>query len=274
MQPTTPSCEWSLRRSDGREIPFTIAVGERMILGRDLTVAIPVLESGVSRLHAAFEYDGEELRLEDLQSQNGTLINAVPVEQASVRPGDVITVGGVSFVLGRREPGTADDDGDRVLHHLSREQLLRLASSARELSTPHANDLEHRLLGIALRLVEARRGVVFLRGATAQLRAAAVLPENFHATIARLTTSLAASVSVSARGQLLDHGHAVALPLYGRRGLLYLERSGPAFESSSLDLLRAFLWISAPILARSSTESPEAARVKVTRTVSLGTESS
>ena len=248
MNPTTPSCEWSLRRSDGREIVFFVDVAQTVILGCDLGVDIPVLEPGVAHHHAAFEYDGENLVLRDLKSENGTLINAVPVDSAPVRAGDVITVGGVSLVLGQREPDAECADSSRALHHLSREELLRLAASARELSGRHGDDIEHRLLNVAARLVQAERGVVFLYDSATQLRAAAVLPEHFHGAIARLSASLGASVSVSARGQLLDVGHAVALPLPARRGILYLERSENAFETGSLDLLRALLWISAPSL--------------------------
>ena len=271
MNPPTPSCEWSLRRSDGREIVFFVDVGQRVILGCDLGVDIPVLEAGVAHHHAAFEYEGENLVLSDLESLNGTLVNAVPIDSAPVRAGDVITVGGVSLVLGQREPDSTCTDTSRALHHLSREELLRLAEGARELSGRRGDDIEHRLLSVAVRLVDAERGVVFLYDSTTQLRAAAVLPEHFHGAIARLTASLGASVSVSSRGQLLDVGHAAAWPLPAQRGILYVERSDNAFETSSLNLLRALLWISAPSLTGRASAGDEDTRQTPEKTQHEGT---
>jgi pSer/pThr/pTyr-binding forkhead associated (FHA) protein len=62
-------------------------------IGRDPSCVLRLRSPYVSRVHARVEVSGEQARLVDLGSHNGTLLNGVRVRgQVVVRPGDVIAI--------------------------------------------------------------------------------------------------------------------------------------------------------------------------------------
>lgn len=66
--------------------------------GPDATIALDA-DLNVSRKHAeVYEWNGA-LRIRDLHSTHGTLINGVRVTDQSISPGDRIQVGGTVFIL-------------------------------------------------------------------------------------------------------------------------------------------------------------------------------
>src|SRR5262245_55834885 len=63
-------------------------------IGRDISSNVAVSDSRVSKHHASIVLDEKgECRISDLDSANGTLVNGVPVREASLKEGDVIQVG-------------------------------------------------------------------------------------------------------------------------------------------------------------------------------------
>lgn len=59
-------------------------------------------KNGISRLHAAFLYDGRSLAVEDLNSRNGTRINGYRIEGGKpypLRNGDELEVGNVRMIV-------------------------------------------------------------------------------------------------------------------------------------------------------------------------------
>jgi hypothetical protein len=88
-----------------------VPVGEALTLGRDAALASEVLEDpGVSRRHARAEAHPDALQVTDLGSSNGTWHDAARVSAATLRSGDVLRVGSVTFVArwaGRLPPATA-----------------------------------------------------------------------------------------------------------------------------------------------------------------------
>ncbi|MDO9017577.1 MAG: FHA domain-containing protein [Deltaproteobacteria bacterium] len=91
-----------------------VPVGEALTLGRDAALASALLEDpGVSRHHARAEARAEALEVTDLGSSNGTWHDAARVSAATLRSGDVLRVGSVTFVARRAErlPPTAAGAG-------------------------------------------------------------------------------------------------------------------------------------------------------------------
>jgi pSer/pThr/pTyr-binding forkhead associated (FHA) protein len=78
------------------------------VLGRreDCDLRIPLGE--VSRKHCRLVKNGDELRIEDLGSSNGTWLSGNRVQEAPVAAGDVLRVGPVSFVV-QIDGAPADD---------------------------------------------------------------------------------------------------------------------------------------------------------------------
>jgi len=110
-------------RNDGERRSFSIS-REMMVIGRrqDCDLMIPLGE--ISRKHCRIIRDGDELRLEDLGSSNGTFHNGRRVQEAVLEAGDTVQVGPVSFVVqidgvpsddeiqpNTKNVGVADDDG-------------------------------------------------------------------------------------------------------------------------------------------------------------------
>lgn len=85
-------------RPDGTRRAFPLTKSETT-LGRreDCDFRIPLAD--VSRKHCRIIRDQEYVRLEDLGSANGTLVNGDRTQVIVLKPGDVITIGPVHFVL-------------------------------------------------------------------------------------------------------------------------------------------------------------------------------
>ena len=75
-----------------------VALGQgENIIGRDPSVDVCLDEAAVSRRHARLVVDGPDTWLEDLESKNGTTIDAAPVREATrLRDGDRLAFGGVA----------------------------------------------------------------------------------------------------------------------------------------------------------------------------------
>ncbi len=72
---------------------------ERTLIGRldDCQIRIPI--AGVSRKHCEILVDGGSLSIRDLDSSNGTFVNQERVSDQPLSAGDLISVGGLVFLV-------------------------------------------------------------------------------------------------------------------------------------------------------------------------------
>ena len=86
---------------DGPLKGSTFAIsGESFSIGRKSTNTLSLPDLSVSRNHCAIlPAAGEQFRLADLDSQNGTFINGVPVKERVLRHGDQVLVGASLFIF-------------------------------------------------------------------------------------------------------------------------------------------------------------------------------
>jgi pSer/pThr/pTyr-binding forkhead associated (FHA) protein len=68
-------------------------------IGRSRDCDVRIAVSQVSRQHCQLVRDGDELRIEDMGSSNGTFHNGKKVDRAVLSPGDRIGVGPVTLVV-------------------------------------------------------------------------------------------------------------------------------------------------------------------------------
>jgi len=88
-----------VERGKTQKATYRLQSGET-IIGRRQDCDLRIASSEVSRRHCALTIDGEHLKIEDLDSVNGTFINgARVVGKQVVRPGDRLEVGPVRFVV-------------------------------------------------------------------------------------------------------------------------------------------------------------------------------
>lgn len=68
-------------------------------IGRDPSNAICVNDHSVSRRHCVINREGDSFRVVDLDSYNGTFVNAIPVGERWLSHGDQLAVGSVRFLF-------------------------------------------------------------------------------------------------------------------------------------------------------------------------------
>ena len=79
---------------------MTFALTEAEVsIGREPANQICVNDHSVSRRHCLIRREGDSFRIIDLESYNGTFVNAVPVGEQSLNHGDQIAVGSVRFLF-------------------------------------------------------------------------------------------------------------------------------------------------------------------------------
>jgi len=87
-----------LQKKDGsfKSIPMPSSV---TVLGRrkDCDLRIPL--AAVSRRHCRLFTHERTLKVRDLNSRNGTIVNGQTVEETDIKPGDKLTVGPLTFIL-------------------------------------------------------------------------------------------------------------------------------------------------------------------------------
>jgi predicted component of type VI protein secretion system len=84
--------------SEGQRRSFSLPKSTTIIGRReDCDVRIPLGE--VSRKHCRLTADGDELRVEDMGSSNGTFLNGVRVQEAAIQPGDSLQIGPIAFAV-------------------------------------------------------------------------------------------------------------------------------------------------------------------------------
>lgn len=87
-----------LFKKDGSEKTFSLP-SNITVIGRrhDSDLCVPLMP--VSRRHCQLSHNNETLKIRDLGSRNGTYLNAKRVDEATLKAGDYITVGPLTFLV-------------------------------------------------------------------------------------------------------------------------------------------------------------------------------
>lgn len=72
---------------------------DQMTIGRDSSNWICLTDRSASRKHCLVSKNGQEFKLQDLESRNGTFVNDIPIQERSLQHGDKIGVGDSSFLF-------------------------------------------------------------------------------------------------------------------------------------------------------------------------------
>jgi diguanylate cyclase (GGDEF)-like protein len=68
------------------------------VIGRSSAASIRLRDDGVSRKHAEIRQEGELVRIVDLESANGTLVNGEPIREHILRDGDKVQIGSTTIL--------------------------------------------------------------------------------------------------------------------------------------------------------------------------------
>src|SRR5262245_10999325 len=83
----------------GQEFTLDGSQPSRLLVGTGPSCDIRVTDRTVSRRHAALELIGNRVRVTDLGSRNGTLVDTLRIEDAYVEGGELVRLGSTSFRL-------------------------------------------------------------------------------------------------------------------------------------------------------------------------------
>ncbi|HUG27098.1 MAG TPA: FHA domain-containing protein, partial [Gemmatimonadales bacterium] len=97
---------------------FPVPVGRPLLVGRGGAADLVVPDSAVSRTHAEIQATGDGLRVRDLGSANGTMVNGVNVTEALLMAGDTLTFGRPAFRVERVDH--AEENASSVGHSTTR----------------------------------------------------------------------------------------------------------------------------------------------------------
>ena len=81
-----------------------------ILLGRDEACDIHLTDRTASRQHSRIVRDGDAFVLEDLESSNGTLLNAQPCSSSKLSKGDKIKIGQTVLLFMGRDKGVLRTD--------------------------------------------------------------------------------------------------------------------------------------------------------------------
>ena len=249
----------------------TLVPGVPLSIGRAAQCGLRVDHASVSRSHAELRHDGTQWQLRDLGSKNGSFVDGIRVQDASLlRPcwlrfGDVYC----EFVP------LSDDEAAAVESGRQARRASVTARTARLDGLTRLEDLLDASLRGVVELAQCERGFVLLaKGDDFVVRASLALDpqrlsaRSFSGSVGAIRRALAERRSVVAndigrdpwlagRASVISAGlnALVALPLLdGDRalGAIYADRvrPGPAITTLDLELLEAFaetasLWIAA-----------------------------
>jgi Inner membrane component of T3SS, cytoplasmic domain len=103
----------SLIVQTGKHAGKKVALPEREVtIGRDEKCFIRMTSAEVSREHCALIPTEKGLLVRDLGSQNGTIVNNVPIEgETLMQPGDFLQIGPIQFQVGGARPAKSADSG-------------------------------------------------------------------------------------------------------------------------------------------------------------------
>lgn len=156
-------------------------VTELASIGRSDACAVRLEGRHVSRIHARLERRGEAVVIRDNGSRNGTYVNGLPVQEATLAPGDEVEIGEHVLVFDPRgEPPAEPRKAARILEVWPDpwaplgepdprvEELLRHAAALA--AAESERDVARRLLEACLGALPAERGFVMHQDASGALQ--------------------------------------------------------------------------------------------------------
>ncbi|MGE0456364.1 MAG: adenylate/guanylate cyclase domain-containing protein [Vicinamibacteria bacterium] len=100
--------------SEGQAKEYPFASGE-VVIGRSPECGVCLKDFGISRQHAKVVVDGDQVRIVDLKSKNGTQVNGVPVVEAPLKDGDKILLGKFQITFAKALEGRVVLEDERPL---------------------------------------------------------------------------------------------------------------------------------------------------------------
>jgi two-component system response regulator AtoC len=122
---------------ESSSFPFALPARGEVVIGRGPEAGLSLSEPAASRRHASLSVDGSEVRITDLGSRNGTLVNGQPwTGERPLFAGDSVTIGTATLILYLPPSAnfTAAGTDVRTLHRRLAEEVERARLYERSIS--------------------------------------------------------------------------------------------------------------------------------------------
>ena len=73
--------------------------GDGLVVGRGAEADLRINDPGISRRHAEFRLDGRQVKVTDLGSTNGTVVDGHKVRETTLRDGATVRLGNTDLVV-------------------------------------------------------------------------------------------------------------------------------------------------------------------------------
>jgi len=100
----------------GEDAGRVVEIAEPLVLGRVQGAGLVIRDARASRRHASLTPEGDGVRLHDLGSVNGTLVDGAPVEDALLGGGEEVRIGDVRIAVLSEEPPATGTPGPPRVH--------------------------------------------------------------------------------------------------------------------------------------------------------------
>ncbi|HZI10305.1 MAG TPA: FHA domain-containing protein [Myxococcus sp.] len=215
-----------------------------MEVGRSPSCEIPLTDDQVSRKHALISLHEGQVRLKDLGSRNGTLVNGERITgEVVLQPGDRVRVGSTTALF-EPPPVMLVEGGPASPNHVPIEEVLPHVGAAAAMYSVGTS-----LLGATSEAMVLRRLADEVAHALNADRAAALLGSSegllTAAVVGAETVTVPRAVAQAAleRKELVQADNALGAPLVASGGmpfgLLYVARAEPPFTEGEGQLLAA-----------------------------------
>jgi hypothetical protein len=129
MKIATLTGQFSLKCLDNRHEGELIFNKKKMLMGSDESCDFKLQDKFVSSYHAFLCIKGNEgFMVKDLYSEGGVFVNGKRVEEAFVNPGDVLTIGTMSFAIELLEDSAPVFNADEAIIAVSAPEAVELPS--------------------------------------------------------------------------------------------------------------------------------------------------
>jgi transcriptional regulator with PAS, ATPase and Fis domain len=252
-------------------------------IGRDPSSSLSLNDALISRQHARVENSGNDVTIFDLNSRNGTFVNAIPVTRRKLEPGDRVQIGDslLLFVLEEDDAGSSNpvrfdetvpvgqklmqlhNQDSRYLNPLKipavtermardLKTLLRLSTEMNSIRGQEA--LQHRLFELIFESVPADSGVILLfEGESTETSSTLSWSRSSGANAQVVVSRSIVDRVIRERATILNNAAPSMLVaplsmLNSLIGVIYLESKTNRFDEDHLQLLAAVAGIAAPAL--------------------------
>lgn len=148
-------------------------------IGRNDDCDFVLDRAGISKYHAQLVSDGEQYILQDLESKNGTLLNAQFIKQAALKDHDLISMGGVDFTFRSIEEQQFNTDLEKNLNKMRSAIEYTKSINNNLILDPMLDEI----ISALMRLSQAERGFLLMEndeGNLQMMRSVNISSEDLH----------------------------------------------------------------------------------------------